>query len=130
MTLPPVHSTNLTHTEACWCVAHQFLHHQLKQSIQSLHALTICSCTISPLISILACSVYLEMCILSSNRIRYWLSHYSSDLIIQFYLGSLAGSTNISGKKHKYGTVLKWIFNILPVVRGCRPSDNLLPIGR
>jgi hypothetical protein len=28
-------TTNLTHTKACSCVAHQLLHHQLKQSIQS-----------------------------------------------------------------------------------------------
>jgi hypothetical protein len=38
---------------------------------QMVKEIIVCSRTISPLISILVCSVYLEMCILSSNRIRY-----------------------------------------------------------
>jgi hypothetical protein len=33
VTLPPVYSTNLTHTETCSCVDTSVLHHQLKQRI-------------------------------------------------------------------------------------------------
>ena len=42
MTLPPVHSTNLTHTETCSCVDTSVLHHKLKQSIRRYYTLLQC----------------------------------------------------------------------------------------
>jgi hypothetical protein len=42
VTLPPVHSTNLTQTETCSCVDTSVLHHQLKQRILKYYTLLRC----------------------------------------------------------------------------------------
>ena len=71
VTLPPVHSTNLTHTETCSCVKTSVVSSPIKTKYsESLNALTICSRIISSLICYLV--LYFWGCVFYP-RIRYWI---------------------------------------------------------
>ena len=68
VTLLPVHSTNLTHTETCSCVETSVVSSPIKTKYSVIkHSYNFF--TYHFIANLLSCSVYLRMCILSSNQV-------------------------------------------------------------